>query len=650
MSGTKRSSSEKVQEAKKHKPVDPQSTSTSATKNGTSVTKKPNAAAASSSRTMRSGGAAQAPPPAARATAKSKSKPTPIPTPKRKTSTSKCTATNEFNAAYIHGAAPADSSRRKVHVIYQTQLKLITSRVIAPKKVILPSSDFNAGLEPVDLETKHSQKLTQDHSEVPLAESKKPKEDRSKVSLSGEDLDEDNDEDIDEEEEEEEDDELEAESTELMAEPKGEQDNMVVEDITSTSKQKKQKKQKRSCKNRNKLKVLLLDFEDIDGSEALLTLGKLVYWKGACLQDMFPASDTVHYLEWKSIVDDLSQKDPRKTALQIIGLEIPLRQRAVKYANYATSNVRREFGHHARTLVCSTFNLAGDDCSTTKIATFVAGLLHDRMFHYATFDLETLEFEKTMPFLSTLIPRILHTALVIQATKADALILAELKQQCHVPLKLIALIVTLIEHVLCEYSSGYSRTAQFLEKNDRAKYYVLSFLSIYLTLKILSYQSICATLMDLKKKSPRYSDRLQRGTYKAMMYVFLCFLYLSMNTFTQWHIGGLISVHCPKQEYDWEALKEYAFKLDKASEAGEQEYSDSESDDEKDVGKGIERDGKRNGEMDGERDGERESESGGESSGKKGDKKDSETSVADDDHSNNSTGAKISASEDTPNT
>ncbi|KAE9385001.1 hypothetical protein BT96DRAFT_950152 [Gymnopus androsaceus JB14] len=231
MSGAKHSSAEKVQEAKKRKPVDPQSTSTSATKkrrttdpqstSGTSVTKKPNAAAASSSRMTRSGGAAQAPPPAARATAKSKSKPTPISTPKRKTSTSKRTATNEFNAAYIHGAAPADSSRRKVRVIYQTRLKLITSRVIAPKKVISPSSDFDADLEPVDLETKHSQKLTRDRSEVPLAESKKPKEDRSKVSLPVEDLDEDNDEDVDEEEEEEEDDELEAESTELMAEPKG---------------------------------------------------------------------------------------------------------------------------------------------------------------------------------------------------------------------------------------------------------------------------------------------------------------------------------------------------------------------------------------------------------------------------------------------
>ncbi|KAE9383829.1 hypothetical protein BT96DRAFT_951008 [Gymnopus androsaceus JB14] len=560
MSGAKRSSSEKVQEAKKHKPVDPQSTSTSATKkrrttdpqstSGTSVTKKPSAAAASSSRTTRSGGAAQAPPPAARATAKSKSKPTPIPTPERKTSTSKRTATNEFNAAYIHGAAPADSSHQK--------------RVIAPKKVISPSSDFNADLEPVDLETKHSQKLTWDRSEVPLAESKKPKEDRSKVFLPGEDLDEDNDEDVDEEEEEEEDDELEAESTELMAEPKGEQDNMVVEDITSTSKQKKQKKQKRSRKNKNKSKVLLSDFEDINGSEALLTLGKSVYRKGACLQDMFPASDTVHYLEWKSIIDDLPQKDPRKTALQIIGMEIPLRQRAVKYANYATSDVRREFGHHARTLVCSTFNLAGDDRSTTETATFVAGLLHDRMFHYGTFNLETLEFEKTTPFLLTLIPRILHTALVIQATKADALILAELKQQCHVPLKLIALIVTLIEHVLCEYSSGYSRTAQFLEKNDRA-----------------NYRSICATLMDLEKKSPRYSDRLQRGTYKAMMRINLDSL--------------------PKQEYDWEALEEYALELDKASEAGEQEYNNSESDDEKDVGKGVERDGERNGEMDGER-------------------------------------------------
>ncbi|KAE9384553.1 hypothetical protein BT96DRAFT_950482 [Gymnopus androsaceus JB14] len=568
MSGTKRSSSEKVQEAKKRKPVDPQSTSTSATKNLMQL---------------------QPPVPVQCAVEAQCKRPhrqlEPLPS---------LNLTNN-----LHNLISYTTQTQNFHIQMHghEQSFYMLQRVIAPKKVILPSSDFDAGLEPVDLETKHSQKLTRDRSEVPLAESKKPKEDRSKVSLSGEDLDKDNDEDINEEEEEEEDDELEAESTELMAEPKGEQDNMVVEDITSTLKQKKQKKRKRSRKNKNESKVLLLDFEDINGSEVLLTLGKPVYCKGACLQDMFPASDTVHYLEWKSIVDDLPQKDLRKTALQIIGLEIPLPQRAVKYPNYATSNVRREFGHHARTLVCSTFNLAGDDRSTTKI-----------MFHYGTFDLETLEFEKTTPFLSTLIPRILHTALVIQATKADALILAELKQQCHVPLKLIALIVTL-----------------FLEKNDRAKYYVLSFLSIYLTLKILSYRSICATLMDLEKKSPRYSDRLQRGTYKAMMRINL-------------------DSH-PKQEYDWEALEEYALELDKASEAGEQEYNNSESDDEKDVGKGVERDGERNGEMDGER----ESESGGESSGKKGDKKDSETSVADDDHSNNSTGAKISASDDTPN-
>ncbi|KAE9384792.1 hypothetical protein BT96DRAFT_950309 [Gymnopus androsaceus JB14] len=192
MSGAKRSSSEKVQEAKKHKPVDPQSTSTSGPKSEERLTrslpgvppwtKKPSAAAASSSPLRRAVEAQpQAPPRQLEPLPSLKSKPTPIPTPERKTSTSKRTATNEFNAAYIHWA------RLLLTVLIKSFYTL--QRVIAPKKVISPSSDFNADLEPVDLETKHSQKLTWDRSEVPLAESKKPKEDAQKSSFLGRDLD-----------------------------------------------------------------------------------------------------------------------------------------------------------------------------------------------------------------------------------------------------------------------------------------------------------------------------------------------------------------------------------------------------------------------------------------------------------------------------
>ncbi|KAE9384793.1 hypothetical protein BT96DRAFT_1007718 [Gymnopus androsaceus JB14] len=122
--------------------------------------------------------------------------------------------------------------------------------------------------------------------------------------------------------------------------------------------------------------------------------------------------------------------------------------------------------------------------------------------------------------------------------------------------------------------------------------------------------------MDLEKKSPRYSDRLQRGTYKAMMYVFLCLLllvheHLYPMAHRRINLDSLLNKNMTGKP------RRICSRTGQASEAGEQEYNNSESDDEKDVGKGVERDGERNGEMDGERDGERESESGGESDGKR---------------------------------
>lgn len=144
-----------------------------------------------------------------------------------------------------------------------------------------------------------------------------------------------------------------------------------MEDVTPALKSKKSKKKRSRGRGANK--VLLSDFDGIQGAEALLTLGKSVYRKAACFIHMFPARDTAPYVALKALVDASSAEDEKRAALIAIGASDGLRKKALKYvshcvhfllthslidfvqANYGTNNIRRTFGDAARNQVNSEF-------------------------------------------------------------------------------------------------------------------------------------------------------------------------------------------------------------------------------------------------------------------------------------------------------
>ncbi|KAJ3964596.1 hypothetical protein EV361DRAFT_955800 [Lentinula raphanica] len=236
-------------------------------------------------------------------------------------------------------------------------------------------------------------------------------------------------------------------------------DNMTVKDITQP-KQKKQKKSKR--KSLKKGKVLESEFEDVE----LARLGKSSVRLAICIRNMWPKEDEPDLTLFTEELGKYGNSDLLQSLKKITSSPDPNEVKKLKtFMNYGSSQVRSDLGAIVRILSAQFYELSVSRNveAREEIADRVRWLLDDKRYHQEV-DLETRTV-KGAPFSTPLIGKILRAYFVDSPSYLDTFLIKHMKQTKTVPIGLIVMITTLIDHSITEWTSGRKKKIQLTRAN-----------------------------------------------------------------------------------------------------------------------------------------------------------------------------------------
>ncbi|THU95864.1 hypothetical protein K435DRAFT_859128 [Dendrothele bispora CBS 962.96] len=211
-----------------------------------------------------------------------------------------------------------------------------------------------------------------------------------------------------------------------------------------------------------------------------------------------------------------------------------IRKRMIKYVGYAVVDVRYRMKKASREMVLSFFGLSSN-IERKETLELVGWLQDGRHFHFGDLDLEKRTCNIDAPYQDPIIPQVLRAFLFSSSSKGDRPLLAYLKETNHVPIHLVAMVVTTIMHIFSEYASAANGTSSKLDySGDNAG---------------AEYIMILKSLQDMQKNSPEYTRIVTKNIW-----------YLSQK-----NRGSIIQ----KEVYDYKRLEviaagmvEYEFKDD----------------------------------------------------------------------------------------
>ncbi|KAJ3718880.1 hypothetical protein C8R42DRAFT_723403 [Lentinula raphanica] len=271
-------------------------------------------------------------------------------------------------------------------------------------------------------------------------------------------------------------------------------DNMTVKDITQP-KQKKQKKSKR--KSLKKGKVLESEFEDVE----LARLGKSSVRLAICIRNMWPKEDEPDLTLFTEELGKYGNSDLLQSLKKITSSLDPNEVKKLKkFMNYGSSQVRSDLGAIVRILSAQFYELSVSRNveAREEIADRVRWLLDDKRYHQEV-DLETRTV-KGAPFSTPLIGKILRAYFMDSPSYLDTFLIKHMKQTKTVPIGLIVMITTLIDHSITEWTSGRKKKIQLTRANT-----------------VESYLFLWRTVEKSKKRAKTYIEDLPFDLFEEMM-------------------------------------------------------------------------------------------------------------------------------------
>ncbi|KIK64512.1 hypothetical protein GYMLUDRAFT_241061 [Collybiopsis luxurians FD-317 M1] len=222
--------------------------------------------------------------------------------------------------------------------------------------------------------------------------------------------------------------------------------NMLVEDISSSSKLRRAQPTKK-CGSR--FKVAKDDFR----APELVILAKQCTHMGTCILNMFPQDDWFCWDLFSEELDRLVDKGTAEGLVKELNLNAADGEKQEDFIHFMGYSVYFDMGKEAQIRVSQFFNVPGM-LSSDEIISTVNWLCKDCKYHEGEIDV-IARTTNGHPFSSPLLVLMLQGYLVKEKPKQDELLVDCLKQMKQIPLHLIAMVTVLIGHSLQEYTSGH---------------------------------------------------------------------------------------------------------------------------------------------------------------------------------------------------
>ncbi|TFK62014.1 hypothetical protein BDN72DRAFT_964827 [Pluteus cervinus] len=224
----------------------------------------------------------------------------------------------------------------------------------------------------------------------------------------------------------------------------------------------------------------------------------------------FPPADPVERTKFGwSVIQEAANNSPDKQVFQPllaqVSMDCSLKQDMITFAGYTRGAVTLAISGKARDQVKEHYNL--DAMGDEEIVASVAWLLKDGNFKHNNIDINKQTYEKLTPFENSIFLKILRSQFLStrpKAQKTDALTTAFLKKEQAIPIVLIILAVTAVEHALTEFRSGVQVKSPF--KEDGAALRFNHFMSVWKPLEKTNWA---------KKFPSRMFNRLMKGDNPA---------------------------------------------------------------------------------------------------------------------------------------
>ncbi|KAJ3710092.1 hypothetical protein C8R42DRAFT_729593 [Lentinula raphanica] len=338
------------------------------------------------------------------------------------------------------------------------------------------------------------------------------------------------------------------------------QDNMLVEDITSPEKHKKSKNGWKTLKN---VKIVEGDFDNLEFAR----LAKACMRLSVCIIDMWPKDSKP---TWKLFKNELAQiaadgsADEMVESLNKVRSDVRERQKLIKFMGYGGPLVRWSICSVVRLLTPTFYGLSGKgETGTNNIRDLVEWLLDESRYHEKEVDTE----KRTVvsgPFATPLLGQIFRAYFIESNPSQDQLLVDYLKSKKKIPRRLIVMVTCLICHAIDEWSRGYKSEINLARAKVEPH-----------------YRALWTSMKDLHASAPTYTAMIQKNLYKEM-------------------IADSPLAH-PAQKYDYahlETIAQAEMKKSKPKDDDSEEETDSDSEGEDSSSENAERSTKKGKEKD----------------------------------------------------
>ncbi|KAI0056158.1 hypothetical protein BV25DRAFT_1921231 [Artomyces pyxidatus] len=254
-----------------------------------------------------------------------------------------------------------------------------------------------------------------------------------------------------------------------------------------------------------KTKIRLQDFK-LPVQRTIADLGNKHMRAVISLANGFPSPKDKADLAWKSAEEACkSDKFLHKELKKIKATDQTLCGQLIEYINYAAWSMRGDIRKRSLELIRRYFDLENraKTLGPEKMADLVAWLVPTsprtvRPFTFGDLDLEARTYDKNKNHGSELIKQVIHAVWFHKKKDPEALRWKE--EFSQTPLPLLAMVITAIEAVILEYSSGVHTNMMFTDPLNRDKY--LAHLK---------------RLRCLEESAPKYTANLRKSIWEGVL-------------------------------------------------------------------------------------------------------------------------------------
>ncbi|THU76701.1 hypothetical protein K435DRAFT_813154 [Dendrothele bispora CBS 962.96] len=223
-----------------------------------------------------------------------------------------------------------------------------------------------------------------------------------------------------------------------------------------------------------------------DEEQDIAQLARRVARMHICFQNMY-AKRSIEL--WPSLVSYLSEKG-----------NVAVNKAFECLMSYGVVDVRGFMLTNSRGAITTYFGLPGR-LSQEKIRNRVAFLVRSRCFHHGDIDMEKETFNSDAPFKCPVIALVLRETFVVPNCEPNELLVNVLHKKKAIPLGLIAMAATIVNHALTEMASGAQVDISLKTDNT-----------------LPHYRAIKETLARIEKNSPKYFKKLCERLYQDMVH------------------------------------------------------------------------------------------------------------------------------------